>query len=631
MSGKTGNSVWLRRLSKITAAFTLILVFAGGLVTSTGSGLAVPDWPNTYGHFMFFFPLNRMVGGILYEHSHRLLASFVGLLTVVLAVWLWRVESRKWLKMVGMTAAAAVAVQGLLGGITVLFLLPTPVSVLHGVLAQSFFCFTVFIAYALSKEWRRDTSHLDGKSLPVGTLRWSVLATGAVLLQLVLGAVMRHSGSGLAIPDFPLAGGRIIPLFNQDFLFTVNQARFDLGLDPVTLPQVVIHFLHRVGAVVVTITGAGLSVSLFRELRYEKRFLLLALFLSLLLITQWILAGWVIWTAKSPWITTFHQWTGALMLGTSFFTMLRIIHLFGFSPRLALRTTWSRVSALWELTKPGITALILVSVFIGFYLAVRNAGASLSGVTWPLIHLLVGSALVSGGVGVLNEYVEREFDGRMYRTRNRPLPTGRVTPRLALTFGLFISAAGIGYLAVLVKGLTALLAALTLVLYIGLYTPLKRKTNWNTVIGAVPGAMPPLGGWAAFTGNLHPGAWILFAILFLWQIPHFFSIGRIYRRDYSRAGFKMLPVSDNEGTVTSGWIVFSCAGLLICSLFLFTAGLAGGVYLAGAALLGVMFLAVGTDAAIHRTNARARRLLLASVLYLPSLLAVLMLDRGLFG
>lgn len=625
MSGKTGSRTWLRRFSKITAVFTLFLVFAGGMVTSTGSGLSVPDWPNTYGYFMFFYPLSQMVGGILYEHSHRLLASIVGLLTVILAIWIWRVESRKWLKIVGLAAVVAVVIQGILGGLTVLFLLPTSVSVLHGVLAQSFFCLIIFIAYALSTEWQRERPGSPDRPKPAGSFRWSLLATGFLFLQLILGALMRHTGSGLAILDFPLAGGRVIPLLDQNFLYSVNQARFEMGLDAVTLPQVVIHFLHRVGALVVTVMTVGLSYSLVKRRRFEKRFVALAVLLGFLLVTQWVLAGLVIWTQKSPWITTAHQWTGALLLGTSFFISLRLIRSFRFSPR----AMWSRASALVELTKPGITGLVLVSVFIGFYLAAQTGGASLSELTWRLIHLLMGSALVSGGLGTLNEFVERRYDSRMLRTRNRPIPAGRVSPREALIFGLLISVAGITQLAVAVNGITALLAAVTLLLYIGVYTPLKRMTNWNTLIGAVPGAMPPVGGWVAFTGSLHPSAWILFAILFLWQIPHFFSIGRIYRRDYRRAGFKMLPVSDERGTQTFAWVLVSSLGLLVCSLFLFTTGLAGALYLAGATVLGLAFLAVGTDAAVHRTNARAKRLLIASVLYLPALLTTLVLDRAL--
>src|SRR5215207_2859379 len=194
----------LHLFAALVALSTALLIFAGGLVTSTGSGLSVPDWPNTYGWFMFTFPLENMVGGIFYEHSHRLIASTVGFLIVVLALWLWRAEPRAWVRRLGSAALAAVVTQGVLGGITVLWFLPKPISISHAGLAQLVFCLTTAIALVTSRGWTRDAP-ADDRMLQ----RLSVVTTVAIYAQILVGATMRHTGAGLAIPDFPLAFGRL--------------------------------------------------------------------------------------------------------------------------------------------------------------------------------------------------------------------------------------------------------------------------------------------------------------------------------------------------------------------------------------------------------------------------------------
>ena len=632
------RSVWLRRFSKFTAFATLLLIFAGGLVTSTGSGLAVPDWPNTYGYFMFSFPFSKWVGGIFYEHLHRLIAFFVGLVTLVLAFWLWRSDEKLWLKNLGWGALVAVIAQGVLGGITVLFLLPTPVSVTHGVVAQSFFCITIAIAYFLSSEWKSDEAPIK-HSANESFFRWTALAASFIFAQLILGAVMRHTGSGLAILDYPLATGRLIPVFNEDTVLIVNDARFGLGLDSVTLAQVTIHFVHRIGALLASIGIIGLAILGVRNYNWEKRIARPVLFLSVLLAIQLVLAGFVIWSGRNPVITTFHIWTGALMLGTSVFLSLRSYRLLGINFWPIARSVPSGVAArtrqilisLFELTKPRITGLILVAVGIGFYLALREAGLSLAGNVGRLIHLLIGTAFVSGGVGALNEFIERDEDSRMHRTMGRPVPAGHLSPFVAMMFGTVISICGVAYLAIALNILTGLLAFATLVLYLYVYTPLKKVTTLNTLVGAVPGALPPVGGWVAAGGDLTLGAWILFGILFLWQIPHFFSIGWLYRSDYKRAGFKMVPVTDESGSSTAIYVIVFCLALLCCSLSLSLTGTTGIFYLAGATLLGLAFLAAGINFALKKTNESARRLLITSVIYLPLLLIVMVLDAGTAG
>ena len=230
---------WLHPYARFVCAATLLLITAGGMVTSTGSGLAVPDWPNTYGYFMFSFPLSKMVGGIFYEHGHRMIASIVGLLTLGLTVWLWRAEPRRWIRRLGVAALAAVILQGLLGGLTVLYFLPTPISVAHAGLAQIFFCLTVCLALFTSAGWHR-SSALATHEPVIRDSTLLALATGLPLLvytQILIGATMRHTGAGLAIPDFPLAFGRLVP---PEWSFAIA-----------------VHFLHRVGAAVTSARDPG--------------------------------------------------------------------------------------------------------------------------------------------------------------------------------------------------------------------------------------------------------------------------------------------------------------------------------------------------------------------------------------
>ena len=274
------------------------------------------------------------------------------------------------------------------------------------------------------------------------------------------------------------------------------------------------------------------------------------------------------------------------------------------------------------LAKPEVMSLILVATGAGYYL----------GTTGPLdltrfFHALLGTALVAGGTGTLNQVWERQVDSLMRRTARRPLPSGRLSTATALVYGLGLSLAGTLHLWLLVNPLASLLAVLTLVTYLLLYTPLKSRTPLCTMVGALPGAMPPLIGWAAARGTLDAGAWVLYGILFLWQFPHFLAIAWIYREDYARGGIKMQPVVDPSGRSTFQQIVWTSALLLPLSLLPGLLGMSGKLYLWGAAPLGVAFLGFGIWSARERTVRYARYLLHASVLYLPAIYALLMFDK----
>jgi len=280
----------------------------------------------------------------------------------------------------------------------------------------------------------------------------------------------------------------------------------------------------------------------------------------------------------------------------------------------------------WALTKPEVNFLIVITTFAGFYLA-RPAGWR----DFPLslsINTLLGTLLVASGTGTLNQYLERHFDAQMRRTARRPLASGRLKPAAVLSFGIALSVLGSVYLAVAVNVLASLLAMATLLSYLFFYTPLKRKTPLCTLVGAFPGAMPPLIGWAAASGRLNFQAWTLYAMLFLWQFPHFMAIAWMYREDYARAGYLVLPPGPYQrARLVHLQTVLPLLALLPLSLVPVLIG-EKKIYLIGALLLGVGFLYCGAKFVVCRSNSAARRLLAASIIYLPALFIVILLARG---
>ena len=292
--------IWLHRYAKLLAAATLLLIAAGGMVTSTSSGLSVPDWPTTYGYSMFTFPLQDMVGGILYEHGHRLIASAVGMLTIGLVVFVWRVESRRWMRGLALAALGAVVLQGVLGGLTVLLRLPASVSIGHAALAQIFFCLTVSVALFTSPGWGNPaTAPVDDAVVR----RWSGSVTAAVFVQILLGATMRHLGAGLAIPDFPLAFGHLLP--------------------PAWPLPVSIHFAHRVGALIVVCLIAATAWSVWMRHRDHRELVRPSILLLALVLAQAGLGAFVVLSRRQPIVNTLHVATGALVLAASLVLTLR--------------------------------------------------------------------------------------------------------------------------------------------------------------------------------------------------------------------------------------------------------------------------------------------------------------------
>src|SRR5712691_8398345 len=275
-----------------------------------------------------------------------------------------------------------------------------------------------------------------------------------------------------------------------------------------------------------------------------------------------------------------------------------------------------------ELTKPRVVVMILVTTLVGFYLGSQGVPDYLC-----LVYTLIGTALAAGGTLALNQVIEREADAKMHRTRLRPLPDGRIHPLDALVFGALLTLGGLVYLTLTVNPLSALVTAAIVVSYLFAYTPLKKKTSLCIIVGAIPGALPPVIGWAAARETLNLEAWVLFTIMFLWQMPHSLAIGWLYREDYARAGFRLLPVVDPDGKSTGRQIVSNCLALLAVGLIPTLIGFAGVMYFFCALALGSIFLWYGVLLALSCSQAAARRLLFASLVYLPVLLAVMAFDK----
>jgi heme a synthase len=302
--------MWLNRYLKLLVFATFLLLIAGGLVTSTDSGLSVPDWPKSYGMWM-----PPMVGGVLYEHGHRMVASFVGFLTVILAIWIAFKEKRKWMKVLGFIALAAVITQGILGGLTVIYLLPTPISVAHATLAQSFFCLVVCLKYFTSEEWKSEPKKI---SAPASHRNVFIIMAAIVYIQLIVGGIVRHSGAALAIPDFPLANGRLIPEF--------------------TTSEIAIHFLHRIGAMLVLIWTIVTASVVFGNYRNNPRFARPTILLIILVFTQIGIGGWTVLSKTAVPIATAHVAVGALILATTVVLVLRSFRYLAISPAVQYST-----------------------------------------------------------------------------------------------------------------------------------------------------------------------------------------------------------------------------------------------------------------------------------------------------
>ena len=284
----------------------------------------------------------------------------------------------------------------------------------------------------------------------------------------------------------------------------------------------------------------------------------------------------------------------------------------------------SQIKSYWQLTKPDISLLVLISTFLGYFLGIKFLGESVFSNIAVLTHLMVGSVLSSAGVAILNEYIEREQDAKMHRTLSRPLPSGRITPKGALIFGIIASTAGVLELGIMVNIYSGLLSFITISVYLFVYTPIKQRSKWNTLIGAIPGALPPVGGWIAATGTVTSQTLAIFCFLFFWQIPHFFSIAWLYKADYEKGGFKMF-MTDKDDIFRSNILLIGFSILtLVFSVLLISSPTSSMtlVFTTATIVMGLLYVFTALQMALKRCSINARRLLFVSIIYIPVILII---------
>jgi protoheme IX farnesyltransferase len=569
---------WAYRFSLILACCTLVLIFIGGLVKSTDSGLAVPDWPLSYGRF-----LPPMVGGILFEHGHRMAAATVGFLTVLLACYLSWKEPRSWVKKTAWAAVGLVILQGVLGGLTVLLRLPPTISIAHACTAQTFFCLTVCIAMWTSRFWLSEQPARVEPAQTIPLHRLTMALVALCFIQLILGATLRHTGRAL---PFHISGAVLL------LIGSVLLTRRIFRDHPTCLP------LKRfsLAALITLIAQIMLGSSTF-----------------IILIHRFAVVPRPFWATA---VVTLHVAVGAAALG-----LLLITALISFRTRpehsLPLKTTFADY---FTLTKPGISFMAGITALAGFVLGSRGNVDGLR-----LFHTCVGTLLAAAGAGCLNMLIERDIDANMKRTRTRPLPSGRLNPGEVLFLGVFCACTGVLYLNVAVNGLTAFFAALTLSVYLYVYTPLKKVSSLCVTVGAVAGALPPVIGWTAATGRVGLEAAALFGILFFWQYPHFLSLAWLYKDDYALGGLHMLPhLGSNTAT---GWhVLLHSVALLAVSLLPTFFGLTGIPYMLVAFAMGAAMIWLSVNFLQDPTRGTARRVFFFSLLYVPVLVALMLMN-----
>ncbi|MBK8206691.1 MAG: protoheme IX farnesyltransferase [Planctomycetes bacterium] len=598
------------RLAQLCVALVLFMIAVGAMVTTIRAGDTNPGWSWRFWEWITTWWSSE--GGRAFEDGHRVIGTLVGFVGIALAAAMWKGEKggRRWL---GTIALGLIAAQGLLGGLRVLVVSDADVrdavlgmtggghdvelrravkAMIHGVTAQVIFASLACIAVVTSPRWIAAWS-VQKSEAAMGTRRLSVAVGLLVTVQLALGTIVRQTGEHVLV--------------------------------------------HVTGACTVTLAVLWLLLRVFRHhgqfapLRHIGAALGVLLVVQVFLgITPWMLTNGnlVSFEPGSPvaLMRTAHVTVGAMILALAAVLALWLHRLVvpatpdehGALPEYP---AMQRLHDYWVLTKARLSALVMVTVAAGYLLALRRMPD-----LFEMGTALVGVAMVAAGVAALNQYIERDRDALMNRTRNRPLPSGRMNPREALAFGLTMVLAGTLLLLFLVNWLCALLTFVTAVTYVCVYTPMKTRTTLNTLVGAITGGLPPVAGWAAATGTIGLEAFVLFAILYVWQLPHFWAIARLYREDYERGGMKMLAIADKEGGFIAGQIALWCVVLMVVSFLPVLVGMAGNLYAVGALVLGLGFLASGILNAVMRTPATTRGVFFASLIYLPLLLAVLLVD-----
>jgi len=575
----------LRRYSLLTAGLTLALMTLGGVVRATGAGLACPDWPLCHGRL-----IPPLEGLILIEYGHRLVASLVGLATVLLALFVWRRHrADAGLRRTMVLALLLLGAQILLGGLTVRTELTAGLVAAHLGTAALFLA-VLLLLYTAARRRREE--------IPAAPGRLGALAAAAALVtfgQILLGGYVSGSGAALACPDFPLCRGALVP--------------------PLAGP-ILIHYLHRLGALLV---AAAVLLVLLVARRAAEPVRGLARLAGILVIVQIGLGALNIYTRVAPPITVLHLFVATALFGVLVVVAGLAVPVRDPSPARRWRDAGADYLAL---TKPRIILLLLATTATTMVVA-AGRGLSLA----LLGYTMLGGALAAGAANAMNMYWDRDIDARMHRTRHRPVPAGRLAPGQALAFGAVLAALSILVFGRFVNWLSAALAVGGILFYVFVYTVwLKRTTPQNIVIGGAAGAVPPLVGWAAVTGQVATPALLLFAVIFLWTPPHFWALALARRHDYAAAGIPMLPVVAGEDRTRREIMLYTLA-LVATTLLLVPVGGAGTFYLVTAAALGAGFIYQARALGRNPGGRAALRLFAYSSAYLALLFTALAIDR----
>jgi protoheme IX farnesyltransferase len=593
----------IRWLALAVALAGYLLIVIGGTVRVTGAGLGCgPEWPLCNGRLVPGWDLLAWI-----EYVHRLIALAVILLTGAVAVASWRARSPdRWIVRLPLIAAGLVLVQAMLGAITVWTHLEAAVVALHLGVALSYLAVALVLAF---RTWFPALARVAGRS----PLRpWLVAALGAVFLLMLSGAYTAKHGAGFACPEWPFCGGFWIPT---------------------GWTNVDVHLTHRLIALVAVLLVAGVARKA-RRVRGESRWVVgLATAAAVLMVAQVFVGAANIWFRLHPAVSVAH-----LAVATIVWVLLMLAVLADRAlasatveqERAAVRVTMQRplgevVRDYRVLTKPGVMVLLLVTTLCAMLVAAQGVPS-----LWTLFWTLVGGALASGGAGAINHYVDRDIDAIMTRTRRRPLPAGRVAPEYALLFGIVLSVLAVYVLTAFVNPVAAVLSLSGNLFYVFVYTIwLKRTTPQNIVIGGAAGAVPPLVGWAAVTGQVSVPALLMFLLVFAWTPPHFWALALYKRGDYAAAGVPMLPAVRGEEETRRQILAYTVATVL-ASLLFYPLGVLGVPYLVAAMVLGARFLWLVARLYRERSDQLAKRVFLYSMQYLGLLFAAMVIDAVVF-